>query len=380
LKKFLQNFALIIFSFLLTFGFLEIGVRILNRHLGHYPQKDPILHHSLVPNAKLHRVNNEFDVIYKINSLGLRDEEFSVKKPPKTFRILMVGDSYTFGIGNNLEDTFVKRLEKKLNATEGSIHYQVINGGCSSYSPLLEYLFLIHKGIPLNPDLVILNYDISDVQDDYKYSKIAVRDAEGMVIRVPPKEVQYYLKELHSGYMSSIPFLQYSALYQFVMERVYQLMEKRDLPRFYQAANIIPGNIEYDRDLPMREGIGDWKVHFDRSAAYLKDIQQLLKEHGINFIITTYPYGNLVNEREWAIGRELRGFENKTYSTKLFDYLKDFCQSQGVPFLNMTPYFKDSKNFPLFYPYDGHFTPAGHEVAADALYHFLTEKKLLPNT
>jgi hypothetical protein len=326
-----------------------------------------------VPNAKLKSSNDEFDVTYQINSYGLRDRDYPLEKPANTYRILMLGDSYTFGMVFILVDTFSKRLEKKMNEVGGPLHYEVINGGCSSYSPLLEYLFLIHKGLALNPDLVVLNYDFSDVQDDYKYTHIAQFDGEGKPVKVPPIDVQYYFKELKKGYHSSIPFLENSELYQFVMKRVYQVAGERDAPLFYQQAKIIAGNIEYDRDLPMREEVGDWKSYFDLSANYLAMIQDLLKSKKIEFAITSYPYGTLISTKEWAIGRKLRGFDEKVYSTRLFDYLEEFCKDRGIHFLNMTPAFKASQVFPLFFPYDGHFTPAGHEVAAESIGKFLNE-------
>jgi hypothetical protein len=249
----------------------------------------------------------------------------------------------------------------------------VINGGCSSYSPLLEYLFLVHKGLALHPDLVVLNYDFSDVQDDYKYTQIAQFDAGGKPLKVPPIDVQYYFRELKKGYHSKIPFLENSELYQFVMKRVYQVVGERDAPLFYKEAKVIAGNIEYDRDLPMREEAGDWKPYFELSAKYLKMIQDLLKSNQIAFAITSYPYGNLISEKEWAIGRKLRGFDEKIYTTRLFDYLDVFCKAQGIPFLNMIEDFRSSQVFPLFFAYDGHFTPAGHEVAAESIEQFLKE-------
>jgi hypothetical protein len=379
MKSLLKNFTTLFISTLVILGLLELGIRALNRHMGHYPQKDPILHHSLVPKAKIKRSNDEFDVTYQINSYGLRDNEISIEKPANTYRILMLGDSYTFGIGNNLEDTFSKKLEQLLNAQGGSLHYEVINGGCSSYSPILEYLFLVNKGLALHPDLVILNYDPSDVQDDYKYSQIAEFDGEGHPTKVHPIDVQWYFKELRKGYQSSIPYLDRSALYQFVMERYYQLKGERNAPRFYEEAKIISGNIEYDRDFTMRENVGDWKPYFVNSACYLTMIADLLKSKNIRFAIASYPYGNLVSDKEWSMGRRLRGFDNKVYSTKLFDYLADFTRSENIPFLNMTPDFLASKNFPLYYSFDGHFTPAGHEVAAEALLKFVEEKSLVPH-
>lgn len=379
MRNFLKNLLTSLFSILFILALLELGIRGLNRYMGHYPQKDPILHHSLVPKAKLKSSNNEFDVTYQINSYGLRDRELTLLKPPNTYRILLLGDSYTFGIGSNLEDTFAKRLEKKLNEKGGTIHYEVINGGCSSYSPLLEYLFLIHKGLALGPDLVILNYDLSDVQDDYKYAQVAQFDGEGRPLKVPPVDVQYYFREIRKGYRSDFPLLDRSELYQFIMKRYYQLKGERNAPQFYEEAKFISGNIEYDRDLPMRENAGDWKPYFDRSARYLKMIAELLKTHRVGFAIAAYPYGNLINEKEWALGRRLRGFDLKVYQTPLFDYLAEFSRNENIPFLDMTPDFKaaEADHFPLFYNYDGHFTPAGHEVAAQALFNFLERGRLL---
>jgi len=358
----------------LSLGLLEGGVRLLNRSLGHYPRKDPILHHSLQPRARLQRTNAEFDVVYEINSYGMRDREFSIEKPPGTVRILMLGDSYTFGIGNNLDDTFSKQLERKLNESGEGRRFEVINGGCSSYSPLLEYLLLVQKGLALNPDLVILNYDISDVQDDYKYGRIAEFDGEGRPVRVPPVEVQWFYRDPRAKYRAPIALLEHSELYQFVMKRFYQWRGERNPPLLYEKAKAVEGDIEYDRDLPMRDGVGDWKTYFDVSARYLKMIRDLLRSKGIGFLVTSYPYGNLVSASEWSIGRRLRGFDDKVYSTRLFGYLKEWSSREGVDYLDMEPFFRSSTDFPLFYPYDGHFTPAGHRVAAEALYGFLRDK------
>lgn len=377
-----KNLLVLLIATLATLGLLELGIRSLNRYLGHYPQKDPILHHSLVPNAKLRRTNDEFDVVYQINSLGLRDQEISLGKPAQTFRILMLGDSYTFGIGANLEDTFVKRLEHKLNQKGGKVHFEVINGGCSSYAPILEYLLLIHKGLALHPDLVILNYDISDVQDDYKYGEIAKFDDHGKPLKVPPIDVQWYHREIRHGFRSRIPWLKDSDLYQFVMKRYYQVKGTRDAPVFSEAALVVAGDIDYDRMLPLREHAGDWKPYFQQSARYLKLIKELLQSRQIPFVLSSYPYGNQISIDEWETGRALRGFETKVYHTQLFDYLREFSQREGVPYLDMFPDFltakKQAPTTRLFYPYDGHFTPQGHEVAATALEQFLQQRPLIP--
>src|SRR5260370_1025014 len=65
-----------------------------------------------------------------INSLGLRGDEVSVPKPPRTIRIVAVGDSITFGYGIPVEDTYAKILERCLNqGVFGGARYEVLNGG-----------------------------------------------------------------------------------------------------------------------------------------------------------------------------------------------------------------------------------------------------------
>jgi len=46
--------------------------------------------------------------------------------------------------------------------------YEVVNTGVDSYSPLLEFLMLRQKWTRFEPDVVVLNFDVSDlVQDSY---------------------------------------------------------------------------------------------------------------------------------------------------------------------------------------------------------------------
>lgn len=55
------------------------------------------------------------DVIYdRVNSEGWRDEERDVAKPDGTFRILVMGDSMTFGYIVAKDEVFTTLLQKKL--------------------------------------------------------------------------------------------------------------------------------------------------------------------------------------------------------------------------------------------------------------------------
>src|SRR5262245_29159034 len=71
---------------------------------------------KLKPSASYRVTTPEYDYTAYTNALGLRDYEFAEEKPPGTYRIVVVGDSVTFGPGVGLDETFAKRLERKLAA------------------------------------------------------------------------------------------------------------------------------------------------------------------------------------------------------------------------------------------------------------------------
>ena len=58
---------------------------------------DPHFHHRLKPLETYHFTSSEFDVQVRTNRFGLRGPDPSRPKAPGVTRILMVGDSYTFG-------------------------------------------------------------------------------------------------------------------------------------------------------------------------------------------------------------------------------------------------------------------------------------------
>src|SRR5215472_9264005 len=70
-----------------------------------------------------------------INSDGLRDRDFSLEKPPGVYRIMMLGDSTTFGWGVREENTAAKFLERKLNENPlpGYKSVEVMNAGVGNY-------------------------------------------------------------------------------------------------------------------------------------------------------------------------------------------------------------------------------------------------------
>jgi lysophospholipase L1-like esterase len=109
--------------------------------------------------AKSQRRSQKYQ--YTKNEEGLRDAEYPVMKPSDHRRILILGDSFTFGPGAPKdEDTFPEILETTLN--EQMIHkdikkIEVLNGGISGRLPVSWLRTYKKISAKFDPDPAIFN-------------------------------------------------------------------------------------------------------------------------------------------------------------------------------------------------------------------------------
>ncbi len=129
-----------------------------------------------------HHKTDEFDVAYHFNEYGYRGRyPRPLEQAVGTRRILMLGDSFTLGWGNNLDETFVQKIADNLAADD----YEVINVGYHGYITAdAYYAYLQQEGVLLEPDVVIIvlfsGNDITEIRDNLWFSL----DARGMPLRL----------------------------------------------------------------------------------------------------------------------------------------------------------------------------------------------------
>lgn len=159
--------------YLIGFCFLigEITVRISYKYLKNYnmemwryasEMKQPLPYQRLPFHHYPDKEGFYYGVNLKINSLGLRDYEYSIKKPENVKRIIFLGDSFTFGWGVSLEKLFSKKVEEMLNRKGRKV--EVINMGIGNYNSIMEVELFKRKGLMLDPDMVILMYFVNDTE------------------------------------------------------------------------------------------------------------------------------------------------------------------------------------------------------------------------
>ncbi len=116
--------------------------------------------YEMVPGAKVIVSSTEVT----INSMGFRDGEVTLAKPPNTLRVLVLGNSHVFGEGVREDQVFTGLLEKKLEtAADGGGTVEVLNLGVFGYRTAQEVHLLERRGLEFDPDVVVILYNLSDV-------------------------------------------------------------------------------------------------------------------------------------------------------------------------------------------------------------------------
>jgi hypothetical protein len=143
-------------------------------------QYDPEVTYLLKPGT-FHFRNPEFDVIYRVNSAGLRNEEDALHKP----EIIVLGDSEAMGWGVRQEETYAGIIARKSKR-------KVLNAAVSSYGTVRE-MRLLDRLDTSNVRHIIIHY----MDNDYLENAFFYRNNN--IFRISRREqyeevVNLYLK------------------------------------------------------------------------------------------------------------------------------------------------------------------------------------------
>ena len=326
-------------------------------------------HHELIPDTVCRSKYPEWDVEFKVNNLGFRGEDIAVQKPSGTYRVILVGDSFIEGESVAESKTAAYLTGKEITLETGH-KTEVVNMGVMSYAPAVYYRMIKDKGLPLNPDLVIVNVDMSDFQNDYAYAKDMDVDGNFQNILFQQQMGQPHIAIPAVNSKIKFWLRSNSVFYAEVADRIKQLVRK--IKKLPEPTVFLANDLNSDPHYITRseENAANPQAWKEISANLIK-IRDLLKQKKIPLIVTTYPYGHQAGEDEWGKGRIRNGFEaGKLYPTTAADLLVELGNKNGIKVINFVPDFKEAANKEagfLYYPQDGHFTEKGHRVMADKL-------------
>jgi len=385
MKIFFFKILTVLIVLVVFFGIGEICFRIFRDEPNPLAQVTQKAKDSLFePNSSWHSVSSkkgEFEYSPTINKFGYRGKDFAMPKKKGTLRIFAVGDSFTFGVGAEDNQTIPYDLQEKLLRSHYNI--EVINAGVGNTSPITHYLNLKTIHLRYEPDLVVLLFDLTDLWEDWHSERNAVYDRNGEIINFNPM----FINGKRDWWITCT---YYSAFCRYVHNRIVRSVRKMGTLGFKEyvravfqkkRAKAIIANLkagvsdqvltEYDGLLMMRgrEREALIRRHWQRTEKYLLKIKALLAEKNIPLVIVMYPHGIYVDGGQWSEGRLTWGFEaGKRYTDYLpFKIMKEFTDQEGILFINTLDDFLKAPHQKYFYDWDGHMTPAGYAVVAQSI-------------
>jgi len=358
---------------------------------------DPIVHHAYMPNTTCRYKTAEWDTEIKINSLGLRNKEISEEN---NFRVLVLGESFTAAESVDYEKSAVYLAEKRLNGEGKKV--ELVNAGVPSYSPILEYLWLREYGLDLDPDLVILNFDLGDVSGDnfmsdfYLSSEEILDEDSSLISKEEPSEMgkeepselwgdtRFQLQTTRAEdpgtftLATKIKFWLHSHLksYNFFAEATKKTIRKmRGIP---EAPIYVLGDVKNDFEYVTRSSENAnnrevYKIPFEN----LKRIKRLLESKSIPFVVIYFPHGHQISAKEWAKGRQFYGLEKaRIYPLDSINVLMEMSKEEKIEAYDASNAFlsAEESQFPLYYPFDGHFTENGNMIMANVIAQVIRKK------
>jgi len=205
-------------------------------------------------------VNTARPVSKPRNSLGYRDLERAVEKPPGARRIVVLGDSFTWGAGVDFDDAYPRRLERALARRHGGA-VEVVNLALPAFKTDDELAVLETQGFAYRPDAVLLGFVLNDAEEAASAEKRRAAD---------------WIRTRSEGPR----LLDRSALLRFVRLRLWATGENRRRIAAYRAM--------------YEDGAVGWKA----SQKALETMGALCRGRGVPLIVAIFPlFGDPLDER-----------------------------------------------------------------------------------
>lgn len=287
-----------------------------------------------------------------INEQGQRDDLAAAEKTHR--RIIVLGDSQTWGYGVEADERYTEAMEDALN--EGTENVEVINMGVSGYGTGQEYLLLRTHGLTYHPDVVVVGFYSNDLGDnvetnnrnEFAYPRpILVRQDGAMTIKNYPVPYRGPQWQKTPSYYAQYPqpqrwLLEHSRLFYIVAKQLEPSMR-----------NLLVKLGVVDE---AGAGLGD-EAHWKATFAILNDMAATLKQRDIKLVVAVIPARLHVAEDVTVIDEKMTVWGDDA----------------GVTVVTMSDAFRAENLDTLYLKYDSHLSPAGHALAGELIAEVLRE-------
>ncbi len=324
-----------------------------------------VLFMELLPDFQGTLRESEFDTSIRVNSLGYRQDEFKAQKG-QGLRIVVVGDSFTFGYGVEERDSYPRVLERLLaevRTRNELLPVEVINAGVPAWWTDAYYLYLKEYGLALEPDLILLGLFMgNDIDGPDARSAIWPRvDAEGLPLQIGSTNTQIEKgRRVHVKRRSrwKFPLLRDSHVFQLLYTA--QRNMRRALKPTIKA-----------RSLYQPFYSPQTKTIVEQVMNLIGAMVRLSQRHGARFVVVMLPERGQVSAASKATYGEL-DFDKPQ---RLF---AEFFKKQNIAYLDLLPTLRAAAdNTALYFQYDSHLSVEGNRLAGREIAKYLVASGLL---
>jgi hypothetical protein len=341
-KRWLGRLVLAVLSSGLAILALEVGLRATwsgyyLKDAEPYAEPDPVRGWRNRADVSIEYGEPEFKVTIRQNRWGFRGGPLERAKGDRR-RVLVLGDSFTYGVGVEDDETFSARLEQLEPGLE------VINTGANGYGTGQELLLLRDEGLAFEPDIVLVAFFWNDIANNVERKDVRFDLRDGQLVYparrdgLPPVSTE---PRRHR-------WLRHSYAYRFASDRLKIL-------RFWMKVQLGQPIQEGARVGPA-ERAAAWEVQF----ALLREMRELCRARGAQLLLVLIP-----EQVQVEPGTEVLGLVEDDYEVQ--GPLLAFAKREGIAALDLLPALRaehERTGEPLYYRQDRHFLPRAHQVAA----------------
>lgn len=291
------------------------------------------------PNSSVVVPERYGNVRYRFNRDGFRDRDHEVNSD--RYRILILGDSVSMGLGVGDDSTYAHLLENGLNRDKNRIsRYDVINLGMFGYGPSEERKVLRDFGMKYKPQLILLQFYVNDLLDSDRASTPKSQSADW----------GGWITALRNRLLSrSLLYLKLRQAFDRALFLLVHDARRRHFPTTLNGADLANGR-EY---LLQRPNDADVPAFQD-----IDKIRKMAAANGAGFLVFISP-----NERQLF----------RTEADEINTRLKGFCANQGIEFFDPLPLFRSLPRKEKLFNDGLHLSAYGNRALADLLLKRLRE-------
>jgi hypothetical protein len=349
-KKLLFFFVIFIITGAVGLALFEVGLRIVAPQplLPRYVIDSGFGIRKHAPNIDVHHTTADYRINVRTNSMGIRDDrEFQLAKPDNTFRVVGLGDSFTFGYGVEKEETYLALAEKTLR--EMGMNVEIINLAVSGFGTAEQIIMLEKVGLGFDPDMVTVGFYVNDIADNVR-SMLYVLDQN----RKPRRHQESYLPAVKVR-----EFLYSFAIYRYLAEHSHALYFVRRAVADFLQKRLKERNEKKlgDAETPTSQSHAQTQPSrgpAQLAAALLDQLKRVVTQRGKTICIIDIP-------------------EKTNRSHLPREFFQGVTEEEVI---DLRPSFEKAMKTRLIYwqKSDGHWTPEGHKIAAKLLVEKIAER------